>query len=236
LQKTSYIFSPKEVVSLAIDESDLRFPVRRIFCVGRNYAEHSKEMGDDPERDPPFFFCKDVSSVFNVIFSDVSEVSYPTGTKQYEYEAELVVALSKGGKNLSEEDALSSIFGYAIGLDMTRRDLQVQAKKKGRPWEIGKSFEQSAPLSPIKTVQQVGVLEKGNIELKVDGVTKQKSNLSCLTWSVTEVISRLSSVFELHEGDLIMTGTPENVGPVCIGETMEVSIEGLGAFQLKVSD
>ncbi|MFT2110056.1 fumarylacetoacetate hydrolase family protein [Marinomonas sp. 2405UD68-3] len=234
MKKQSYLFSPRDIVSLAIDKSDQRFPVNRIFCVGRNYAQHSREMGDDPERDPPFFFCKDVSSVLNVTFSDVSEVSYPSGTNQYEYEAELVVALSKGGRNLSEKDALNAIFGYSIGLDMTRRDLQVQAKKKGRPWEIGKSFEQSAPLSPIKMVQHIGILDRGSIELKVDGITKQKSNLSCLTWSVTEVISRLSSMFELHAGDLIMTGTPENVGSVEIGETIDVSIEGIGGFQLKV--
>ncbi|MCZ2720590.1 fumarylacetoacetate hydrolase family protein [Marinomonas sp. 15G1-11] len=234
MKKQNFIFPPKEVVSLSIFESDQAFPVNRIFCVGRNYAEHAREMGDDPDRDPPFFFCKDVSSVLEVPFSGLSSIPYPAGTERYEYEAELVVALSKGGKDISKSDALDFIFGYSIGLDMTRRDLQTQAKKKGRPWEVGKSFELSAPLTPIKTTQQVGLLDEGLIELKVDGVVRQSSNLSNLTWSVAEIISHLSKVFELHPGDLIMTGTPENVGPVDIGETMQVFIEGLGGFDLKV--
>lgn len=234
MKKQNFIFPPKEVVSLSIFESDQAFPVNRIFCVGRNYAEHAREMGDDPDRDPPFFFCKDVSSVLEVPFSSLSSIPYPAGTERYEYEAELVVALSKGGKDISKSDALDFIFGYSIGLDMTRRDLQTQAKKKGRPWEVGKSFELSAPLTPIKTTQQVGLLDEGLIELKVDGVVRQSSNLSNLTWSVAEIISHLSKVFELHPGDLIMTGTPENVGPVDIGETMQVFIEGLGGFDLKV--
>ncbi len=232
--RQEFVFLPRDVVSLDIDQSEKEFPVNRIFCVGRNYAEHSKEMGDDPERDPPFFFCKDSSSIVKSPFDGVSEVSYPSGTNQYEYEVELVVALSKGGKNLSEASASDAIFGYAVGLDMTRRDLQTQAKEKGRPWEVGKSFDQSAPMSPIKTVQQIGRINKGNIELKVDGVTKQKSDLSCLTWSVVEVISRLSNLFELHPGDLIMTGTPENVGSVEVGEMMSASIESVGGFQVKI--
>ena len=230
-----FVFPPRDVVSISIFESEQRFPINRIFCVGRNYAEHAREMGDDPDRDPPFFFFIDVSSVLEVPFSsNSSSVPYPPETDRYEYEVELVVALSKGGVNISESDAMSCILGYAVGLDMTRRDLQSQAKKKGRPWEVGKSFELSAPISPIKTIQQVGVLDKGIIELRVDGELKQKSNLSNLTWSVTEVISYLSRMFELHPGDLIMTGTPENVGPVKTGETMHASIEGLGGFELLV--
>lgn len=230
-----FVFPPKETVSLSIFESEQKFPINRIYCVGRNYAEHSREMGDDPERDPPFFFCKDVSSVFEIPFSsDSSSVPYPAETNRYEYEVELVVALSKGGFNISKTDAMDCVFGYSVGLDMTRRDLQSQAKKKGRPWEVGKSFELSAPLTPIKTIQQVGVLDHGAIELRVDGVLKQKSDLSNLTWSIAEVISHLSRLFELHPGDLIMTGTPENVGPVKVGETMQASIEGLGRFELTV--
>ncbi|WP_191600641.1 fumarylacetoacetate hydrolase family protein [Marinomonas algicola] len=230
-----FVFPPKETVSLSIFESEQKFPINRIYCVGRNYAEHSREMGDDPERDPPFFFCKDVSSVFEIPFSsDSSSVPYPAETSRYEYEVELVVALSKGGFNISKTDAMDCVFGYSVGLDMTRRDLQSQAKKKGRPWEVGKSFELSAPLTPIKTIQQVGVLDHGAIELRVDGVLKQKSDLSNLTWSIAEVISHLSRLFELHPGDLIMTGTPENVGPVKVGETMQASIEGLGRFELTV--
>ncbi|SBS26693.1 Fumarylpyruvate hydrolase [Marinomonas spartinae] len=232
----NYIIEKSPRVSLPIKGSDQRYPVARIYCVGRNYAEHSREMGDDPDRDPPFFFCKDASCVVPVFFDEENSIIYPSMTSQLEYEVELVVALGKGGSNLTMEQARDAVLGYAVGLDMTRRDLQSLAKKKGRPWEIGKSFSQSAPISPIFLKQDLpdGVVSHSQIALKVNGEVKQLSHIANLTWSVEEVICKLSEAFELRPGDLIMTGTPENVGSVIAGDVMEASVEGLGNVSIKV--
>lgn len=233
-----YIVEKPIRVSLPIQESNQLFPVGRVYCVGRNYAEHSREMGDDPDRDPPFFFCKDASCVLPVPLNEAHTLSYPSATNQFEYEVELVVAIGKGGSHLTIEQAKDSILGYAIGLDMTRRDLQSQAKKKGRPWEVGKSFAQSAPISPIflKHNQLESQISTSNISLRVNGEVRQESNITNLTWSIDEVISKLSEVFELHPGDLIMTGTPENVGPVIVGDQMIAGVAALGEISLLVTD
>ena len=225
-------------VYLPIVESDQFYPVGRVYCVGRNYAEHSREMGDDPERDPPFFFTKDASCVVPAAFSEETRISYPMATSQFEYEVELVVAIGKGGRNLSLHQAKDAILGYAVGLDMTRRDLQAQAKKKGRPWEVGKSFDESAPISPIwlKTDFLSDDISQADIGLKVNGDIKQISNVANLTWSIEEVICKLSEVFELRPGDLIMTGTPENVGAVVIGDEMQAWVEHLGEIRVRVTD
>ncbi|GAB3478525.1 fumarylacetoacetate hydrolase family protein [Marinomonas epiphytica] len=232
----SCIVAEQPRVYLPIEGSEQVLPVGRVFCVGRNYAAHAREMGDDPDRDPPFFFAKDASCVLPVGFSTPVNLPYPMATEQFEYEVELVVAIGQGGINLSLAQAKDSILAYAVGLDMTRRDLQAQAKKKGRPWEVGKSFDQSAPMSPLILASQVEYdsLAEREIRLSVNGEIKQQSYLSHLTWSIEEVISRLSQTFELRPGDLIMTGTPENVGPIVVGDTMLASVEGLGDIQLNV--
>lgn len=233
-----YIVPEQKRVFLPIADSDQVLPVGRVYCVGRNYAEHSKEMGDDPERDPPFFFAKDASNVVPVDFLEQANISYPMSTTQFEYEVELVVAIGKGGANLTMKQAQDAVLGYAVGLDMTRRDLQAQAKKKGRPWEVGKSFDQSAPISPIvlKSDQLSNCVSRGEIGLKVNGQLKQISHVSNLTWSIEEVICKLSEVFELCAGDLIMTGTPENVGSVVVGDEMLAWVEHLGEIKVCVTD
>lgn len=234
----THIIPEQKRVFLPVVESDQFFPVGRVYCVGRNYAEHSKEMGDDPERDPPFFFAKDASCVVPASFSDVTDISYPMASSQFEYEVELVIAIGKGGRNLTMEQAADTILGYAVGLDMTRRDLQAQAKKKGRPWEVGKSFDESAPISPIllKNDRLSVDVAKAEIGLKVNGDVKQVSRVSNLTWSIEEVICKLSEVFELRPGDLIMTGTPENVGAVVVGDEMRAWVEHLGEIRVSVTD
>lgn len=233
-----HIVPEQKRVFLPVIDSDQVLPVGRVYCVGRNYAEHSKEMGDDPERDPPFFFAKDASSVVPVGFSKPGSISYPMSTSQFEYEVELVVVIGKGGANLTMEQAQEAVLGYAVGLDMTRRDLQAQAKKKGRPWEVGKSFDESAPISPIilKNDLLSERVSKGEIGLKVNGELKQISHVSNLTWSIEEVICKLSEVFALRAGDLIMTGTPENVGSVVVGDEMLAWVEHLGEITVCVTD
>ncbi|TYL48655.1 fumarylacetoacetate hydrolase family protein [Marinomonas sp. IMCC 4694] len=232
------IVSEQARVYLPVVDSDQVFPVGRVYCVGRNYAEHAREMGDDPDRDPPFFFAKDASCVVPAALSQTTNIAYPMASTQFEYEVELVVALGKGGKNLTLEQAAEAVLGYAVGLDMTRRDLQGQAKKKGRPWEVGKSFDESAPVGPVflKTDTLTKHLADANIGLKVNDELKQKSRISNLTWSIEEVICKLSDVFELRAGDLIMTGTPENVGPVLVGDEMLAWVEHLGDIRIKVTD
>lgn len=232
----TFIVPEQKRVSLPIIDSEQLFPVGRVYCVGRNYAEHSREMGDDPERDPPFFFAKDASCVVPVNFTEPSNLSYPLATSQFEYEVELVVAIGKGGCSMTIEQANDAVLGYAVGLDMTRRDLQGKAKKKGRPWEVGKSFDESAPISPITLKSDLlsDAITKAEIGLKVNGDVKQISHISNLTWPIEDVICKLSEVFELRPGDLIMTGTPENVGPVVVGDDMLAWIEGLGEITLSI--
>jgi len=205
------------------------FPVRRVYCVGRNYAAHSIEMGDDPDRDPPFFFQKNPDNL------DASgDFPYPPRTFDVHHEVEMAVALKKGGTNIPVSEALDHVFGYAPCLDMTRRDLQGEAKKKGRPWEIGKAFERSGPIGPLQTVAQVGHPASGRIDLKVNGEVRQEGDLNQMIWKVPEMISYLSDYFELQPGDVIMSGTPAGVGPVVKGDVMVVDIAGLLSLEVKV--
>jgi len=210
------------------------FPVRRIYCIGRNYAAHAREMGSDPTREPPFFFQKPSDAVQLVAPGTTTDHPYPPLTKNYHYEIELVAALGRGGKNVPADQALGLVFGYAVGLDMTRRDLQRAMGDEKKPWEIGKSFDRSAPIGPIHRVAQVGHLREGAISLKVNGQIKQNANLNQMIWNVAEQVSRLSQAFELMPGDIIFSGTPENVGPVVPGDLMEGAIAGLPALNVRV--
>ena len=220
--------------TIPIVGSTERFPVRRIYCIGRNYAAHAREMGSDPTREPPFFFQKPSDAIQYVAPGQMSDHPYPTLTKNYHYEIELVAAISKGGKNIPVETALQHVFGYAVGLDMTRRDLQAAMKKEEKPWEIGKSFDKSAPIGAVHKLGQVDHFTKGSIWLKVNGQVKQSSDLKNMIWSVAEQISNLSKAFELQPGDIIYSGTPENVGPVVRGDVMEGYIDRLPSISLKV--
>ena len=210
------------------------FPVRRIYCIGRNYAAHAIEMGSDPTREPPFFFQKPTDAIQVVPPGKVVDHTYPTLTKNYHYEVELVAALSKGGRNIPIEKALDLVYGYALGLDMTRRDLQRGMGDQKKPWEIGKSFDQSAPIGPIHRVVQTGHYTKGSIWLKVNGQLKQQATLNHMIWSVAEQISKLSEALELFPGDIIHSGTPENVGPVVKGDVIECHIDGLPELSIKI--
>ncbi len=205
------------------------FPVRRVYCIGRNYAAHAVEMGHDPDREPPFFFQKNPDSL------DASgQFPYPAKTSDVHHEAELLVALKSGGTDIAIEDALDHVWGYAPCLDMTRRDLQGDAKKMGRPWEIGKSFERSAPVGPLHQVSEVGHPETGEITLTVNGELRQSGDLGQMIWKVPEMIAYLSEYFELAAGDVILSGTPAGVGPIVRGDVMVVSIAGLNPLQVEV--
>jgi len=228
--------TPFEVagVYIPVVDSDEFFPVRRIYCIGRNYAAHAREMGSDPTREPPFFFQKPTDAVQFVPQGTVADHPYPTLTKNYHYEAELVAALHKGGRNIAVADALNHVYGYTLGLDMTRRDLQRALGDEKKPWEIGKSFDHSAPLGAIHKVDKVGHFAQGAIWLKVNGQMKQNANLNQMIWSVAEQISKLSEAFELFPGDIIFSGTPENVGPVVRGDVIEMHIDGLPDLSVKI--
>jgi fumarylpyruvate hydrolase len=214
--------------------SDQVFPVRRIYCIGRNYAAHAREMGSDPTREPPFFFQKPTDAIQFVAAGSVPDHPYPPLTKNYHYEAELVAAIGKGGRNIPLASALDHVWGYTLGLDMTRRDLQRAMGDAKKPWEIGKSFDRSAPIGPLHTVSQTGHFTKGAIWLKVNGQLKQNANLDQMIWSVAEQVSKLSEAFELFPGDIIYSGTPENVGPVVRGDLIEMHIDGLPNLSVKV--
>jgi fumarylpyruvate hydrolase len=205
------------------------FPVRRVYCIGRNYAAHAVEMGHDPNRESPFFFQKNPNNL-----DSTGEFPYPPHSADVHHEVELVIALKSGGTNIPLADALSHVWGYAVSLDMTRRDLQAEAKKLGRPWEIGKAFERSGPVAPLVPVSRSGHLDHGRIEMKVNGELRQEGDLNQMIWKVPEMISYLSEYFELQAGDVIMSGTPSGVNAVVRGDTMEASIDGLGSLVVKV--
>jgi len=224
---------PRPAVAVA-GGGDL-FPVRRIYCVGRNYAEHAREMGHDPDREPPFFFQKSPDNLLAAAAPDGGDFPYPAQSDNVHFEIELVAALSGGGTNIPEENALDLVWGYAAGLDMTRRDLQGQAKKMGRPWDVGKAFEHSAPIGLLHPVAETGDMGEGRIWLNVNGETRQDGNLNQLIWSLPEVIAHLSGLFELAPGDLIFTGTPAGVGPVVRGDVMEGGVEGLSEIKVTVT-
>ena len=230
---------PKPIFALKptyipIQDSDSVFPVRRIYCIGRNYAAHAREMGSDPTREPPFFFQKPTAAIQTIKVGEIADHPYPTLTKNYHYEVELVAALKSGGRNISSATALEHVYGYAVGLDMTRRDLQRAMGDEKKPWEIGKSFDHSAPIGPIHRVETVGHFQKGAIQLTVNGIVKQKADLSYMIWSVAEQISKLSEAFELMPGDIIYSGTPENVGPVVKSDVVICSIEKLPDLSIRI--
>ncbi len=220
--------------TIPIAGEDGVFPVRRIYCIGRNYAAHAIERGSDPNREPPFFFQKPTDAIQNVAIGEVADHPYPSLTKNYHHEVELVAALKSGGTNIPSEAALDHGYGYAVGLDMTRRDLQNGMAAEKKPWEIGKSFDHAAVLGPIHPVAKVGHLKMGAISLAVNGVVRQNSNLDKMIWSVAEQISKLSEAFELKAGDIIYSGTPENVGPVVKGDVLLCKLEGLPDMSIKI--
>jgi fumarylpyruvate hydrolase len=227
---TNYVFAPPATVSVGVVGESARYPVRRIYCVGRNYAEHAREMGHDPDRELPFFFQKNPDN----LVLDNKDFPYPTMTSNLHHEIELVVAMGQGGRDISAANALAHVYGYALGIDLTRRDLQNEAKKTGRPWEIGKAFEYSAPMTDITPAAKSGHLSKGAIWLKVNGEVRQQSDLTQLIWNIPEIIAHLSAIFELRAGDLIMTGTPAGVAAVKPGDVMEGYCEGVGTIITKV--
>ena len=220
--------------SIPVVGSDEVFPVRRIYCIGRNYAAHAREMGSDPNREPPFFFQKPTDAIQFVATGTVADHPYPSLTKNYHYEAELVACIGKGGRNIPVASALDHVWGYTLGLDMTRRDLQRAMGDEKKPWEIGKSFDHSAPLGPVHKVAQTGHFTKGAIWLKVNGNIKQNANLNQMIWSVAEQVAKLSEANELFPGDIIYSGTPENVGPVVRGDVIEMHIDGLPNLSVRI--
>ena len=228
----SYLFEPK-TPTVAVFGSDQLFPVHRIYCVGRNYVEHAKEMGWTG-REPPFFFMKPADAVLAVADGTIGEMPYPSMTNNLHHEVELVVAINYGGSNISVEAASNHVFGYAIGLDMTRRDLQTEAKDQGRPWCTAKGFDNSAPISQIYPIAQTQWMERGAIQLEVNGVLRQNSDINKLTWNVAEIISFLSTLYTLQAGDLIFTGTPEGVNAVVKSDVLAASIAGLGKLTVKI--
>jgi fumarylpyruvate hydrolase len=230
----AFVFPPEAPVAVPVVGGDDKFAVRRVYCVGRNYAAHAREMGFDPDREPPFFFCKPADAVVPVAYGETLDLDYPSQTSNYHYEAELVAVIGKSGSDIALESALDYVWGYAVGLDMTRRDLQMKMREMGRPWEIGKAFDRSAPMGPIHPAASVGHLEKADLWLTVNGEAKQRSDVSHLIWSVAETVAYLSKFFRLEPGDVIFTGTPEGVGAVNSGDTMKVGVEKLGELTVRV--
>ena len=227
---TAFVFEPPATPSVAVRGQAARYPVSRIFCVGRNYAAHAREMGFDPDREPPFYFNKTPRH----LVASGATIAYPLGTQNYHYEMELVIAIGQPAFRVSVEDAPNAVWGYACGLDMTRRDLQIKSREMGRPWDFGKDFEESAVMAELVPVSEIGHLSTGRISLAVNGVVKQKADLQDLIWSVPEVVANLSHYYHLEPGDLIYTGTPEGVGPVKPGDHITGEIDGLGSISLHI--
>ncbi len=229
IDNTAYVITPPGIPTLPVEGSDKLFPIHRIYCVGRNYAEHAIEMGHDPDKEPPFFFQKNPDNVItNGTFP------YPDKSSDVHYELEMLVVIGKGGINIPVASALDHVWGYGIGLDMTRRDLQGEAKKLGRPWEVGKAFEASAPCSALIPASKIGHPDKGGVWLKVNGTLRQKGDLNQMIWKVPEMISYLSGLFELQPGDVIMSGTPAGVGAIVRGDHLEGGVDGVGTLDVRV--
>lgn len=228
---TEFVIATPKVNSIPVEGDSRRFPVNRIYCVGRNYADHAREMGHDPDREPPFFFMKPATS----IVTDGKDMQYPSLTQDLHHEIEMVVAIGIGGSNIAPADALNHVWGYGVGLDMTRRDLQGEAKKMGRPWDTGKAFDESAPCSSLVPVSQCGHLAKGLINLKVNGVIKQEGDLAMMIWNVPDTIAYLSTLFALEPGDLIFSGTPAGVAAVKKGDVLEGYVAGLPILKTRVA-
>jgi fumarylpyruvate hydrolase len=226
----TFVIPPVASPSAEVLGSDARFPVHRIYCVGRNYAAHAREMGMDPEREPPFFFSKPADA----LVANGTPVPYPPRTANLHHEIELVVAIGVGGRDIPLANALAHVFGYAVGNDLTRRDLQFAAREQGRPWDVAKGFDGSAPMSAIRPVAESGHVERGAIWLEVNGEPRQRANLSEMIWSVPEIVAELSTYFELRPGDLIFTGTPEGVGPVRRGDSLVGGIDGLETLRTTI--
>lgn len=224
IRNAKYVIETDPQPSLPVAGTEARFPVCRIYCVGRNYADHAREMGHDPDREPPFFFMKAATS----IVPSGSTIAYPRKTRDVHHEIEMVVAIGRGGRDIPVEKALDHVYGYAVGLDMTRRDIQGEAKKMGRPWEMGKSFDESAPVGEVKPASAIGHPSRGAIWLKVNGETRQQGDLAMQIWSVPEQIAYLSGFITLQPGDLIFSGTPAGVGPIQPGDRLEGHVEGVG--------
>ncbi|MEY4756223.1 MAG: Fumarylpyruvate hydrolase [Pseudomonadota bacterium] len=229
-----YCFNPTATISVPVLGTQQQFPVHRIYCVGRNYEEHAKEMGFTG-REPPFFFLKPADALVVAEQGATASVPYPALTQNFHHEVELVVAIGQGGKNIRAQDALNHVFGYAVGLDMTRRDLQNDMKKQGRPWCIGKAFDHSAPIGPITPIAAAGDIAGAEIRLTVNGQQRQISQISKLIWNIAETIEHLSAAWELQPGDLIYTGTPEGVAAVVKGDTMNASVSGLTPITVQVT-
>ncbi len=228
---SGYVITPPEQATLSVSGSSERFPVHRVYCVGRNYAAHAVEMGHDPDKEPPFFFQKNPDN----LIADATTFPYPKASSDVHHEIELLVALKAGGEDIAVENALDCVFGYGVSLDMTRRDLQGEMKKLGRPWEIGKAFEMSAPAGPIIPAEQIGHPEQGDIWLKVNDETRQTGDLNQMIWKTPEMIAILSTLFTLQAGDVILTGTPAGVGPIQRGDTMHGHVAGVGDLKVVVS-
>jgi fumarylpyruvate hydrolase len=231
---SEYVITPPPTVSVPVVGRAERFPVHRIYCVGRNYEEHAKEMGFTG-REPPFFFLKPADAIVVADAGQTASVAYPSLTKNLHHEIELVAAIGTGGKNIKAADALKHVFGYAVGLDMTRRDLQNDMKKQGRPWCIGKAYDQSAPIGPITPADQAGDVANAAIWLQVNGADRQRSNVGKLIWNLAETIEHLSAAWELQPGDLIYTGTPEGVNAVVSGDTLSGGVDGLVPITVKIA-
>jgi fumarylpyruvate hydrolase len=226
----SFVIPPGPQPSVEIAGTDERFPVHRIYCVGRNYAKHAREMGMDPDREPPFFFAKPADA----IVANGTPVPYPPRTSNLHHEIELVVAIGTGGVDIPLDHALAHVFGYAVGLDLTRRDLQFAARDQGRPWDVSKGFDHSAPVSAICPAAEVGHPGQGAIWLEVNGETRQRANLSEMIWNIAEIVAELSTYYELRPGDLVFTGTPEGVGPVRRGDSLVGGIDGLETLRITI--
>ncbi|HLS21183.1 MAG TPA: fumarylacetoacetate hydrolase family protein [Paenalcaligenes sp.] len=230
---TQWVFQPESATALSVAESDRLFPVRRVYCVGRNYAEHAREMGEST-REAPFFFTKPANSIVSVPENREGLVSYPPRTEDLHHEVELVVALGAGGSNLNLEQAEKAIWGYAVGVDLTRRDLQAAAKEKGRPWDVAKGFDQAAPIGSLYPRGETGPLENGHISLEVNGTRRQQGDLADMIWSAAECIVELSTYFELKAGDILMTGTPAGVAALQKGDHVLASIQRIGQLSFRV--
>lgn len=228
----SFAVTPPPQTYLDITGSDEKFPVRRIYCVGKNYVAHVIEMGGEVERDPPVIFQKPTDSVVR----NGGDISYPVATGNFHYEGELVVALKSGGHHIPTAEAASHIFGYGVGLDMTRRDHQANALENGLPWEVTKAFDQSAPIGPLTRVEDSGVLTGGAIRLSVNGAVRQDADISLMIWKIDEIISKLSELYRLHPGDIIMTGTPAGVGAVVSGDVIDLHVDGLQDLQVRIGE
>jgi fumarylpyruvate hydrolase len=226
----SFVIPPTVQATVEVAGTEARFPVHRVYCVGRNYAKHAREMGMDPEREPPFFFAKPADA----IVPNGTPVPYPPRTANLHHEIELVVAIGTGGRDIPVANALAHVFGYAVGNDLTRRDLQFEAREQQRPWDVAKGFDCSAPVSAVRPVTEVGHPERGAIWIEVNGESRQRADLSEMIWSVPEIIAELSTYFELRPGDLIFTGTPEGVGPVQRGDSLVGGVDGLETLRTTI--